>query len=225
MKRIALGVFVALLLVGLFCVSACSAFEEKGEDGVGIEKIEKTESVGLVDTYTITLTDGTTSTFTVTNGKDGKDGKSGTDSSSSTERENSTNYFRFDLLGDGTYVVRPRCKDMPFRTVIPGTYNGKKVTTIGWAVFMECWSIEELVISENITTINSSAFEECYFSSVTLPVSLKTIESSAFGENARLETINYNGTKKQWNEISKDEYWIDNDIHYTVHCTDGDIEN
>ena len=31
----------------------------------------KTGSVGLVDTYTITYSDGTTSTFTVTNGKDG----------------------------------------------------------------------------------------------------------------------------------------------------------
>ena len=34
----------------------------------GIEEIKKTNTSGLVDTYTITLTDGTTSTFTVTNG-------------------------------------------------------------------------------------------------------------------------------------------------------------
>ena len=40
----------------------------KVSNGVGIEKIEKTSSVGLVDTYTITLTDGNTTTFTVTNG-------------------------------------------------------------------------------------------------------------------------------------------------------------
>lgn len=40
----------------------------KISNGVGIEKIEKTSSVGLVDTYTITLTDGNTTTFTVTNG-------------------------------------------------------------------------------------------------------------------------------------------------------------
>lgn len=52
---------------------------EDGEDGVGIAKIEKTATNGLVDTYTITYTDDTTSTFTVTNGEDGSDGKDGAD--------------------------------------------------------------------------------------------------------------------------------------------------
>lgn len=43
-----------------------------GNDGVGIANIAKTATSGRVDTYTITFTDGTTSTFTVTNGKDGE---------------------------------------------------------------------------------------------------------------------------------------------------------
>lgn len=45
-----------------------------GEDGVGIQSIARTGgdgSPGTTDTYTITLTDGTTSTFTVYNGADG----------------------------------------------------------------------------------------------------------------------------------------------------------
>ena len=45
-----------------------------GLDGVGITSIEKTSTSGLVDTYTITYTDGETETFNVTNGKDGEDG-------------------------------------------------------------------------------------------------------------------------------------------------------
>lgn len=40
---------------------------EQGEDGRGISSIAKTGTTGNVDTYTITYTDGTTSTFTVTN--------------------------------------------------------------------------------------------------------------------------------------------------------------
>lgn len=40
----------------------------KGEAGNDISSIEKTASAGLVDTYTVTLTDGTTTTFEVTNG-------------------------------------------------------------------------------------------------------------------------------------------------------------
>ena len=40
----------------------------KGEAGSSIESIEKTSTEGLVDTYTITLTDGSHTTFQVTNG-------------------------------------------------------------------------------------------------------------------------------------------------------------
>ena len=43
-------------------------------DGVGIAGIEKTASVGLTDVYTITLTDGSSYEFTVTNGSGGGSG-------------------------------------------------------------------------------------------------------------------------------------------------------
>lgn len=43
-----------------------------GDTGVGIASVEKTGTSGLVDTYTITYTNGTTSTFEVTNGQDGE---------------------------------------------------------------------------------------------------------------------------------------------------------
>ena len=42
-----------------------------GPTGNGIASITKTGTSGLVDTYTITYTNGNTTTFTVTNGKDG----------------------------------------------------------------------------------------------------------------------------------------------------------
>ena len=45
-----------------------------GKDGIGIKSIAKTKTVGLVDTYTITFTNDTTTTFTVQNGSDGEDG-------------------------------------------------------------------------------------------------------------------------------------------------------
>ena len=41
---------------------------DTGATGNGIASIEKTSTVGNVDTYTITMTNGTTATFTVTNG-------------------------------------------------------------------------------------------------------------------------------------------------------------
>ena len=49
----------------------------KGSDGVGITSITKTSSSGLEDTYTITYTNGDTTTFTVTNGAKGDKGDTG----------------------------------------------------------------------------------------------------------------------------------------------------
>lgn len=48
-----------------------------GPAGVGIQKIEKTGTEELVDTYTITYTNGQTTTYTVTNGADGPKGDKG----------------------------------------------------------------------------------------------------------------------------------------------------
>ena len=48
-----------------------------GDDGVGITNIAKTGTSGLVDTYTITLSNGSTKTFTVTNGAKGDTGSTG----------------------------------------------------------------------------------------------------------------------------------------------------
>lgn len=45
---------------------------DTGDTGNGIASVEKTSTSGLVDTYTISFTDGTTTTFTVTNGRDGQ---------------------------------------------------------------------------------------------------------------------------------------------------------
>ena len=46
----------------------------RGADGNGIASVTKTGTSGLVDTYTITFTDGQTTTFTVTNGAKGDTG-------------------------------------------------------------------------------------------------------------------------------------------------------
>ena len=58
-----------LLLSTSGCVLAGSSMP------VAVASIEKTGSNGLVDIYTITYTDGTKSTFEITNGKDGENGK------------------------------------------------------------------------------------------------------------------------------------------------------
>lgn len=63
-----------MLPCGLFLGGCLNA-----EKPVSIQTIQKTSTSGLVDTYTIFYTDGTTSTFTITNGADGSDGQDGND--------------------------------------------------------------------------------------------------------------------------------------------------
>ena len=78
-----------------------------GEDGATITSIKKTSSSGYVDTYTITLSDGQSYTFTVTNGidgKDGKDGKDGQNGANGTNGTNGENGKTVEFRVDGTWV-------------------------------------------------------------------------------------------------------------------------
>ena len=74
----------------------------KGPKGVGIASIARTSgtgAAGTTDTYTITLTDGSTATFTVYNGKDGA---SGSGSSAVTSVNGKTGDVKLPVSGFGT---------------------------------------------------------------------------------------------------------------------------
>lgn len=68
-KFLKLFLICFLIIPCMFAFSACSS-----KNAVYIVSIEKTDSDGLKDTYTITYSDGSTSEIVITNGKDGKDG-------------------------------------------------------------------------------------------------------------------------------------------------------
>lgn len=80
---------LAFTLVAAFALTSCNSEPvvgpqgpqgetgERGEDGVSIVSVDLTSSDGLVDIYTITYSDGTTSNFIVTNGKNGEQGIQG----------------------------------------------------------------------------------------------------------------------------------------------------
>lgn len=77
----------ALTAIPQAIIDALTEAQESGAfDGVGIQRVEKTGTSGLVDTYTITYTDGTTTTFTVTNGAKGDPGDDGISPSASVSK-------------------------------------------------------------------------------------------------------------------------------------------
>lgn len=87
---------------GMPQVSGANIKGSKGDAGVGIASIARTSgtgAAGTTDTYTITMTDGSTSTFTVYNGKDGA---SGSGSSAVTSVNGKTGDVKLPVSGFGS---------------------------------------------------------------------------------------------------------------------------
>jgi len=87
-----------------------------------------------------------------------------------TEEPSFSQGLEYRLLGDGTYGVVGvgTCADTAI--VIPETYEGKPVTSIGNSAFEDCTSLTSVVIPEGVTSIGKSSFKHCNsLRSITLP--------------------------------------------------------
>ena len=63
-------------------------------------------------------------------------------------------------LNQGEYTV-VECDRNATKVVIPETYNGLRVTSIGNYVFCDCTGLISVVIPKSVTTIGNGAFEGC----------------------------------------------------------------
>ena len=98
------------------------------------------------------------------------------------------------------------------------------VTAIPSYAFCGCSSLTSVTIGGSVTSIGSYAFSGCTgLTSITIPNSVTSIAAGALFSCIRLTSITFNGTKAQWNAISKGTNWNYNTGNYTIHCTDGDI--
>lgn len=65
--------------------------------------------------------------------------------------------------------------------VIPLTYNGKPVTSIGWPAFSYCKSLTSAIIPSSVILIGMNTFRGCTsLTSITIPSSVGIIGDSAF---------------------------------------------
>lgn len=97
----------------------------------------------------------------------------------------------YTLSNFGTYYIVSgigTCKDTEI--VIPSTYNGTPVKTIGEDAFFNCSTLKSVFISSGITLICDQAFSFCTnLQSIVIPDSVSSIGISAFGTCKALTSI------------------------------------
>ncbi len=109
--------------------------------------------------------------------------------------ENNSNY-----KSEGNCVL-----DSTGTTLILGCKNSiipDSVTTIGEEAFIDCFELTNITISNNVTTIDDHAFYNC----------------------SKLTNITFEGTKADWNAISKSSNWDSDTGNYIIICTDGKLD-
>ena len=100
----------------------------------------------------------------------------------------------------------------------------ESVTSIGNSAFGNCTSLSSITIPESVTSIGNYAFCECTsLSSITIPESVTSIGNYAFRNCTSLTSIAFNGPMEEWNNITKDYFWILYVPATKVICSDGEV--
>ncbi len=120
--------------------------------------------------------------FGCTNSNNQNDSSNGnSESENNTSLSYNLDYFQFELIDDGYELVRVTDNNVK-NILIPPSYEGKPVVSIGYESFYDCNSLESITIPSSITSIGEYAFFRC----------------------SSLERVNYGGTISQWASIDFD---------------------
>ena len=124
---------------------------------------------------------------------------------------------------EGTLVIANlafrNCRSLTSITI------GDSVTSIGEGAFSCCKSLTSVTIGDSVTSIGFSAFSSCTsLTSIEIPYSVTSIGEGAFLSCRSLTSINFNGTKEQWDAITKGSFWKDNVPATYVTCSDGTVK-
>ena len=97
--------------------------------------------------------------------------------------------LKFVINGDNTYGVSDYTGNGT-HVVIPSTYKGLKVTSIGSFAFRNCSSLTSIVIPDSVTSIGDYAFRNCSsLTSVTIGSGVTSIGDYAFYSCSNLNAV------------------------------------
>ena len=130
---------------------------------------------------------------------------------------------------NSTYDSRGNCNaiiETNTNTLVVGcksTSVPASVTSIGDHAFSGIKSLPAVTLPAGLTSIGEDAFYYCEgLTTVTIPASVTSIGKSAFDECHNLSQLYYDGSKAQWNQVTKGYWWNSNvSSSYTEHwrCT------
>lgn len=143
---------------------------------------------------------------------------------------NCTSLASIGIPGSVTSIGNSAFKDCTSLASVEFAENSN-LEHIGEHAFYRCSSLTSIVIPYGVTSLYGAVFYECFnLTSITIPNSVTTLSSIPFSRCFALATINYEGTKSEWNAISKplDQWgrsWNFSIEDCTIYCTNGTAAN
>ena len=109
------------------------------------------------------------------------------------ETESDKPNLTYEVKGDSVTITG--CdKGASGKLVIPATFEGKTVTSIGESAFYVCRSLTSITIPDSVTSIGGSAFDNCTsLTSITIPDSVTSIGGLTFADCSSLTSVTFLG--------------------------------
>ena len=127
---------------------------------------------------------------------------------------------------NGTIAVDDDYREEITEVKIEAVFRSVTVKKINEYGFSRCENLKRVSIKEGPSVIGDYAFNDCKrLTNISIPNSINSIGEYTFHNCRSLENIFYNGTKEDWEKITKGKDWKDPEITCTIFYSDSTYED